>query len=458
MQGRGLGLRTAGVGLALLAAVGCGPRVAIPSADPTIGARPAPLPHPTVPAGPANPASDVGVTPTEVRVGLIVSQTSPLGPEAFSAPMFGATAFIDRLDSQGGVHGRTVRVIVCDDGATGTGNLACARKLIESDKVFAFVGNSIFVYSGAAYVSGKGVPDVGGNAIGNQYDQYPHLYSIHGSSYPRDGKSIGENGKLFGGTEVYHYFRTTLGSTVAGIVSYNQSDSARYADLTAAGLQLEGYRVIREQVDFAVPNFDAAVVDMKAHGVDTVFDALDTTGNVALCKAMDAAHLTVRAKVMTVQSWSDIVRHDFASTPVCRNALYATAQDRNYMDTQFPAVAQFRADMRAAYPEREDRLSQWEMDGWASAQWFTDAMTACGAQLTRACVEAFLNRPTDYTAHGLMTPANFIVSPNTTAPTPHCLNVAQWQDAAYGGRGGWVTRTPNGDFACYDVPSVIYSP
>ena len=131
------------------------------------------------------------------------------------------------------------------------------------------------------------MPDVGGEPIGNEYDQYQHLYSIYGSNYPRNG-TVGYDGKLPGGTEVYRYFKVTLGSHVAGVVYYNQSDSQRFGDLTVSGLQLEGYDVVREQVDFAVPNFDAAVIDMKAHHVDTVFDALDSTGNVSLCKAMDA--------------------------------------------------------------------------------------------------------------------------------------------------------------------------
>ena len=65
--------------------------------------------------GSTNPASDVGVSPTEVRVGLIVSKTSALGSETFSAPMYGALAFFQSLNARGGVHGRKVNVDVCDD-------------------------------------------------------------------------------------------------------------------------------------------------------------------------------------------------------------------------------------------------------------------------------------------------------------------------------------------------------
>ncbi len=232
--------------------------------------------------------------------------------------MYGARAFFASLNARGGVNGRTVKLTVCDDNATGAGNRRCARKLIEEEKVMAFVGNTIFDYSAAAYVDDKGVPDIGGQPIDNAYDQYGHLFSIYGTSTPRNG-TIGVAGKLDGGTEIQRYFKVALGARTAGIVYYNQNDSQRYANLTAMALQAEGYTVVREQVDFSVPNFDAAAIDMRERQVDIVFDALDSAGNVNLCKAMDAVRLTVKAKVMTVQSWNESLRNDYAgNAPLSR--------------------------------------------------------------------------------------------------------------------------------------------
>jgi ABC-type branched-subunit amino acid transport system substrate-binding protein len=453
---RRLGVVTA----ALFLAAACGTRLPKSElgADASLGGgRPAAT-APS-PAGNANPSSDVGVSPTAIQIGLIVSESGPLGSEALSAPMYGALAYFQALNKRGGIDGRTVHVVVCDDGSTGSGNRDCAQKLIQDDKVFAFVGNSIFNYAAASYVSAADVPDIGGQPIGNEYDQYPHLYSVEGDSYPRTGQFVGYNGVLVGGTAVYHFFRVAVGGKVAGVVYYNQSDSQRYGELTVTGLHMEGYQVVQEQVDLAVPNFDAAAVDMKAHHVDTIFDALDTTGNVSLCKSMEAAGLTVKAKVTTVQNWTDSVRADFAGTPTCRNSIYATAQDRNYMDTQFPAVARFRADMQAAYPDRANQLSMWEEEGWEAGDWFTAAASSCGAKLTRKCVEAFINRPQPFTAEGLTTGSSFVVGSPTRPTGPDCMSVAQWQDAAYGGKGGWVTRTPNGAFVCYsDLPRISYRP
>ena len=402
-----------------------------------------------------NPASDVGVSSDQVTVGLIVSKTSPLGPETFAPPSYGAQAYFTALNAAGGVGGRKVKVVVCDDGSSGAGNLTCVHQLIDDDKVFAFAGNSIFDYAGAQTVSQAAVPDVGGQPIGSAYDQYQHLFSIYGSSAPRNG-TVGWDGTLYGGTEVQRWFKDELGARTAAVVSYNQADSLRFADLTTKALELEGYSVVREQVDFGVPNMDAAVIDMRSKGVDIVFDAIDDTGNVNLCKSMDANGFQVKAKVTSVQSWGQSVATAYASSPTCRRSLYATATDLNYADTSVDEVARFRADMHAAFPDRDPLLSMWELEGWASAQWLTDAMDSCGAQLTRACVETFMNRAEPYDGHGLLTPRDFTVSDDPAAPDHNCLSVAQWSDDAEGGTGGWESRTPVGGFTCVDVANVPY--
>jgi len=435
----------------VLVAGSCGTRLPHDAAGPaTEGTEPA-----TTGTTSPNPASDVGVSPTQVTVGLIVSKTSPLGPETFSPPSYGAQAYVDAVNAAGGVAGRTVKVVVCDDQSSGAGNLRCVHQLIDDDHVFAFAGNSIYDYAGAETVSQAGVPDVGGQPIGSAYDQYPHLYSIYGSSAPRQG-TVGWDGTLYGGTEVQRWFKDHLGARTAAVVSYNQADSLRFADYTEKALQLEGYSVVREQVDFGVPNMDAAVIDMRAKGVDIVFDTIDASGNVTLCKSMDANGLVVKAKVTSVQSWGQSVATDFAASPTCRRSLYATATDLNYADTSVAEVARFRDAMHAAYPERDPLLSMWELEGWASAQWLSDAMGSCGAQLTRACVEDYLNRPEPYDGHGLLTPRSFTVSDDPAAPDHNCLSVAQWSDDADGGQGGWESRTPVGGFDCVDVPNVPY--
>ncbi|MFF9853183.1 ABC transporter substrate-binding protein [Streptomyces litmocidini] len=383
-----------------------------------------------------------------LRVGIITSATSPVGGQAFTGPRDGARAWFDVLNAHGGLDGRRVEVETCDDGGSGVGDNACVHRLIDERGVFALVATTALNYAGAPLVARAGVPDIGGQPLTPAYDTYPHLYGIYGSSAPRTGRAPGWGGTLYGGTEVYHWFRKALGARTAAVVSYNQAASAAYARLVARGLRAEGYRVVEEQVDFALPNFRAVAADLRAQHADLLFDALDTHGNVRLCEAMETLGVKVAAKVTNVQNWSSAVSHDYARAPGCRASLWVTGSSRNYEDTGHPAVRAFRTAMG-------DRpLSQWQLEGWAAAMWFTDAARSCLARgaLTRGCVEEFMNRPEPYTARGLLLPVRFerLARPPATRNT--CLSVARWQD----GRG-WVSQ---GDMTenCATVPQLGYRP
>ncbi|MEV6948764.1 ABC transporter substrate-binding protein [Streptomyces sp. NPDC051172] len=384
---------------------------------------------------------------SSVRVGIITSATSPVGGNTFTGPRDGAKAFFDRLNARGGIDGHPVEVRECDDGGSGVGNNTCVRRLIDEDQVVALVATTALDYAGASRVSHARVPDIGGQPIGAAYDTWPHLYGIYGSLAPRNG-TPGWNGRLYGGTEVYRYFKREKGARTAAVVSYNQAASAAYARLVEEGLKAEGYKVVTEQVDFALPNFRAAAADLKQQGADLVFDAVDTHGNAQLCKAMDEVGAEVIAKVTNVQNWTSTVSEDYKDSPRCRNALWATGSSRNYEDTGDAAVRQFRDATQGLKTH-----SQWQLEGWAAAMWFTDAAKSCARTgVTRACVDAFMNRSENYTAGGLLVPVVFERSAEPPKDRRTCLSVARWQD----GRG-WVSQGDmNGN--CFDVPQLSYQP
>jgi branched-chain amino acid transport system substrate-binding protein len=191
--------------------------------------------------------------------------------------------------------------------------------------------------------------------------------------------------------------------------------------------------------------------------VDSVYDALDDAGNERLCQALDSHHVKLKAKVTTTQGWTATVGSEYKSSPTCRNTIYATGNTQNYDDRSKPGVAAFQDAVNRYFPTHANKTSEWELEGWASAQWLADAMRACGAKLTRACVEGFLKSQKAYTGHGLLTARNFVVM--RPPPMEHsCINVARWQDSADGGKGGWVSQVPDMNKNCFDVFELPYSP
>lgn len=392
--------------------------------------------------GEKNTASDIGVTPTTITIGNIVSRGGIFGPDQFTPNFYGASAFFQDLNARGGVNGRKIRFVSRDDGGDPSKNQDVARNLIETEKVFALVANNIFDYSAAEYVDSKGVPDIGGQPIGTHYDTYQHLYSIYGSPYPRDGK-VGFKGKLYGSFEEYRFYRLQFGIKRAAVVYYDQAASSRYGKGVADFLRAEGYEFVKEYpVALGLPNFDSVAADMKANKIQGVWDAMDKSGNANFCDAMNSADFVPKVKSSQISIWSETVKDDY--NPPCRDFTFSVSKSRPYHEVGHPEVRRFRDAMKRYYRSREGKMHEWALEGWGAAMWLTDAIASCGAKVTRVCVERFMNDPKrSYTARGLFTPRDFRrINFDVVKTNRDCTSVVQYQ------RTTWVTRGDM-DTACY---------
>jgi branched-chain amino acid transport system substrate-binding protein len=83
-----------------------------------------------------------GVTDTEIRIGSSLALTGHAGFLG-TQTLRGAMAFINRVNENGGVYGRTIKVIAKDDGYDPPRCLVNTQKLIVEDNVF-----SLFCYVG----------------------------------------------------------------------------------------------------------------------------------------------------------------------------------------------------------------------------------------------------------------------------------------------------------------------
>jgi len=107
-----------------------------------------------------------GVTATEIVLGAFIAQSGALA--GVGTPVFrGASAYYNYVnDVLGGVNGRKIRFIACDDAFDPTKTVACVKKLVEEDKVFAIV-NSLGTVPHAAvmeYLMKNNVPVVSPHA------------------------------------------------------------------------------------------------------------------------------------------------------------------------------------------------------------------------------------------------------------------------------------------------------
>ncbi|CAM5540328.1 Amino acid ABC transporter substrate-binding protein OS=Streptomyces alboniger OX=132473 GN=CP975_07240 PE=3 SV=1 [Streptomyces alboniger] len=89
--------------------------------------------------------------------------------------------------------------------------------------------------------------------------------------------------------------------------------------------------------------------------------------------------------------------------------------------------------------------------------WFTDAARACaraeGGEVTRACVDGFMDRNRSYSARGLLLPVTFEHRDEPPAHRRTCVSVARWRDGS-----GWTTQGGDMTDNCFDVPQLSYQP
>src|SRR5207245_3444242 len=156
----------------------------------------------------ANTASDVGVTPTTIKIGNITAIQGVFGPDAFGVSLRGLQVFIQSINDRGGVNGRKLQLVSCDDRENAAQNLQCAQKLIEQDKVFAMIaGNSDASARSAKYINDKGIPRVS-FPLASGFYKYAPSYSISAyTGYPRDGRTVGDGGTVYRLTGSYRWFR-----------------------------------------------------------------------------------------------------------------------------------------------------------------------------------------------------------------------------------------------------------
>src|SRR5688572_169881 len=106
-----------------------------------------------------------GVTKKEIRVGGLASPPNDTLNVAYPEGFDGAEAYFEKINKQGGVFGRKLKLVAKkSDQGQPSANIRAVRSLVEEDKVFAvlpIMTNSFTL--GGRYLAEKGIPSFGIN-------------------------------------------------------------------------------------------------------------------------------------------------------------------------------------------------------------------------------------------------------------------------------------------------------
>jgi ABC-type branched-subunit amino acid transport system substrate-binding protein len=190
------------------------------------------VPNPAAPAPGANSASDVGVTATQINIGLInmASANRSLGPPIALASQRMTDAVVHYINDNGGVAGRKLNLLTCDDGGDVTRARACYEKL--KGQVFAFVPSESFITDTVHDTLAKDkVPWMSWGWFKSEYTD-PYMFPCHAN---------GERES----TNVAKWIANNPKPQTVGILYLNVSEDIHAADVAAAVFQQHGIKVVQ---------------------------------------------------------------------------------------------------------------------------------------------------------------------------------------------------------------------
>jgi ABC-type branched-subunit amino acid transport system substrate-binding protein len=126
-------------------------------------------------------ATDVGVTKDSIKMGSVSMHGVALGNLLVTPIVNGAKATFASINDRGGVLGRRMSLVDCDDGPGEVSrSKACIKKLVGQDKVFALLGYTSWASASVhADLAQYKLPSVGVWAYSQTEWQDPYMFPTH---------------------------------------------------------------------------------------------------------------------------------------------------------------------------------------------------------------------------------------------------------------------------------------
>jgi branched-chain amino acid transport system substrate-binding protein len=212
----------------------------------------------------AQKAYGPGVTDTEIKIGNIVPYSGPLSTFGTMGKALGG--YFAKVNDQGGVNGRKLRLISLDDGYNPAKTVEQARKLVEQEEVL-FIGAVLGTVTNLAiqkYMNARKVPQLfvqSGASRWNDPRNYPWTIGFQ-TSY-----------QLEGHIHAKHILQNAPGAKI-GVLYQNDDLGKDYLKGFLDELGDKAKTMVTAQLSYEVtdPTVDSQLVQLKASGADHFFN------------------------------------------------------------------------------------------------------------------------------------------------------------------------------------------
>jgi branched-chain amino acid transport system substrate-binding protein len=359
-----------------------------------------------------------GVTDTEILLGthLPLSQT----PAAAYAPLGnGMKAYFDYInDTEGGVYGRKIRLVICDDHYNPPDAAECVRKLVEQDGIFALMGGLGSAAHGAAwkYLEERGIPDMW--VLSGATKWTDPLVKTRFGGFP----DYETEGKILGRYIAEHYDGKKL-----GIVGQNDDLGEDGTKGLRAGIEGSNVEVVAvEKFESSATDLTSQMQRLKNAGAEVVaVYAVPTTAANAIKVAREVLAWDVPIVVASVAATDITIA---LAGPQNAEGVVSVVFGHQIYETDYPGVAKHIEIMKKYQPDVPP--SNVTVLGAGVAELTVEALKSAGPDLTRESFVEGAERLCDFTCSICLVPVSL-------SPTDH----RPYQIEVYNRVEGGVWRT-----------------
>lgn len=331
-----------------------------------------------------------GVTPTEIKVGLIYPDSGAIAP-GFRAARSATEARVAVANAAGGVNGRKIVLDWRDDVGSTSGFTLAANDLLSQSGVFGLIAQSISVSGSADELAKEGVP-ISGLPGESVWTEHRNMFTF--------GFTFGSTQSANSSVTTFGLYAHRFGATRAAIV-YNDTllqSADALVHLFTESLQSQGITVADPVIyNPTVTNPVKAAAQIKASRADALISILSADDFLPIYTAARQSGQTFKVALAT--SGYD--------------ASLLTAQGQNMagmsiltphipFSVDSPALRSYRSAMSEYAPELDQPTNEVALGAYITTDEFIRGLELAGTCPTRADFITNLRAQKNYDAGGLI--------------------------------------------------------
>ena len=316
-----------------------------------------------------------GVSDTEIRLGQTMPYSGPLS--AYGTIGKAEAAYFDKVNAEGGINGRKIKLISLDDGFNPAKTVEQTRRLIEQDQV-------LLLFSSLGTLTNNAIrKEVNARGI-------PQLFLLSGASHWNDARHFPWT---MGWPPAYQlearaYARYVLQARPNGRVAvlYQNDDLGKeYLSGFKDGLGAQAESMIVATASYmpSDPTVDSQVMTLHASGADVLVNFATAKATAqAIRKAHDLGWKPLQLLTYTSSSIEAVLKPAGTAGAV---GIVSAGFIKDPTDPQWNsdiAMQEWRAWMKRYYPQG-NTADVMNVIGYSMAQTLVQVLRQCGGDLTR---------------------------------------------------------------------------